>query len=396
VGKPGLLKQLNASVLLDAIRDEGPLSRPDLARLTGLSLPTVNVRVRRLVQAGYVREAGRTESRGGRRARLLEFNGKFGYVAGIDVGGHQVSAAVADLSGEVVSFERRPLGERVSGERILKGAWEVLCRELEERGIGVGDLMAIGVSTPGIVDPESGSVTCVPNIPGWSELRPDEQFGELIGKTVVVENNVNAAMEGEHWRGAARGARDAIFVAVGTGVGAGILIGGRLFRGWKGAAGEIGLQREFHDDEPLDAMFGPFERRASGIGIAERYRELAGEKRATARTIFEAAASGDELARRVVEEATSLLAGGLVNMCAVLAPELVVLGGGVARAGEALVGPIRERLERSLPAPPRCVLSELGDQASVVGAVRLALGAAYREEFSFGLKRDYQGRSVRA
>ena len=157
------------------------------------------------MQAGYVREAGRTESRGGRRARLLEFNGKFGYVAGIDVGGHQVSAAVADLSGEVVSFERRPLGERVGGERILEGAWEILCRELEEWGIGVGDLMAVGVSTPGIVDPESGSVTCVPNIPGWSELRPAERFGELTGKTVVVENNVNAAMEGEHWRGAARG-----------------------------------------------------------------------------------------------------------------------------------------------------------------------------------------------
>jgi len=145
-------------------------------------------------------------------------------------------------------------------------------------------------------------------------------------------------------------------------------------------------------------MFEPFERRASGIGIAERYRELAGEagKRATARTIVAAAASGDDLARRVVEETTSLLAGGLVNMCAVPAPEVVVLGGGVAWAGEALVGPIRHGLGRSLPTPPRCVLSELGAQASGVGAVRLALGAAYREEFSFGLKRDYEGRSVQA
>lgn len=386
VGKPGLLKELNASVLLDVIRDEGPLTRPDLARLTGLSLPTVNARVRRLLQAGYVREAGQTESRGGRRARLLEFNGKFGYVAGIDVGGHQVSAALADLSGELVSFERRPLGERVGGERIFEGAWEVLCRELKGQGIKVEDLMAVGISTPGIVDPEDGSVTLVPNIPGWSDLKPAERFGELTGKTVVVENNVNAAMEGEHWRGAARGVQNAVFVAVGTGVGAGILIGGKLFRGWQGAAGEIGLQREFHDDEPLDGMFGPFERRASGIGIAERYRELAGEVggRATARTIFAAAANGDELARRVVGEATSLLAGGLVNMCAVLAPELVVLGGGVARAGETLAGPIRHRLERSLPAPPRLVLSELGDRASVVGAVRLALKAANRKEFSFG------------
>lgn len=386
IGQPSLLKDLNVSVLLDTIRHEGPLSRPELAKRTSLSLPTVNARVRKLLTAGYVHEEGETESHGGRRARLLRFNARYGYVIGIDVGGHQVSVALADLAGELISFERRPLGEQVNGERILEEAWKALRAVLQERVLDPRDVMAVGVSTPGLVDPATGHVTFAPNIPGWSELEPARRFRELIGKTIVVENNVNAAAEGEHWRGAARGADNALFVAIGTGVGAGIIIGGRLYRGWQGAAGEIGLQRDFHDDEPLDGKFGPFERQASGLGIARRYRQLAGGNigRVTARTIFEAAANGDELAGRVVEETTSLLAGGLVNACATMAPEVVVLGGAVARAGEIIAAPIRHRLQNSLPVPPRLVVSELGDRASVVGVVRLALEEANRELFSFG------------
>lgn len=386
IGQPGLLKELNASVLLEAIRREGPVSRPELAKSTSLSLPTVNARVRRLLKAGYIREEGETESHGGRRARLLNFNSRYGYVLGIDVGGHQVSIALADLAGEIISFKRRPLGELVNGERILEEAWKAVREVLGEREVDIHDVMSVGVSTPGLVDPETGHVAFAPNIPGWSELDPARHFEELIGKRTVMENNVNAAAEGEHWRGAARGADNALFVAVGTGVGAGIIIEGRLYRGWQGAAGEIGLQRDFHDEEPLDGKFGPFEQQASGLGIARRYRQLVGASvgRVTARTVFEAAARGDELAKRVVEETTSLLAGGLVNTCAAMAPEVVVLGGAVARVGEILARPIRHRLQNSLPVPPRLVLSELGDRASVVGVVRLALEDANRELFSFG------------
>lgn len=376
---------MNAGVLLEAIRREGPVSRPALARATGLSLPTVNARVKRLLATGYVREEGETESRGGRRARLLKFNSSYGYVAGIDVGGHQVSVALADLGGEVVRFERRPLGERVSAERILEEVRRTLRTVLDQQGAKVGDIVACGVSTPGLVDPATGEVSYAPNIVGWSELEPAQRLGELVGRPVLMENNVNAAAQGEHRRGAARGVDDAVFVAVGTGVGAGIIVGGKLHRGWKGAAGEIGLQRDFDDDKPLEgALFGPFEQRVSGPSLARRYRELSGSTgKVTARTVFEAAAGGDELARRAVDETTSLLAGGLVNACAILAPEVLVLGGGVARAGEVLARPVRRRLQRALPAPPRVVISELGDRASVVGAVHMALEEANRRLFSF-------------
>lgn len=387
-GRPELLRELNVSLLLDLVRERGPLSRPELAAASGLSLPTVNARVRTLLEAGYVRESGQTESRGGRPARLLEFNGEFGHVAGIDVGGFRVTVAVADLAGRLISFERRPLGEWVDGERVMEVARTTLGEALAARSPNAGDLMAVGLSTPGLVDPATGSVDFVPNIPGWSEIEPAQQFERMTGTPVVVENDVNAAVEGERWRGVARGVQDVVFVSVGRGIGAGILIGGRLYRGLGGAAGEIGLQREFDDDEPLDGFFGPFERRASELGVIRRYREVAGTGADIgARSIFEAAEAGDGPARQVVDEASSLLAGGLVNACAVLAPELLVLGGHAARVGEKLVASVRGRLEHALPAPPRVALSELGDRAPVIGAVRLALEAANEKEFALSSAR---------
>lgn len=379
---------MNSSLLLETIRERGPISRPELAEITGLSLPTVNARVRRLVEAGYAHDVGKGESRGGKLAGLVEFNGRFGYVAGIDLGGFQVSISISDAAGKPVAFERRLLNKPVEGKKVADAASDVLEQTLRASSLTTSDLMVFGVSVPGIVDPKTGEVTAAANIPDWSSSNPLDRIEEAIARPMVIENNVNAAIVGERWRGAARSVTDAVFVAVGAGIGAGIVVGGQLHRGWLGSAGEVGLLRELHDDSPSPrGTLGPFERRASGPGIAARYRELSGvdNEDLTAQTVFEKAATGDTTARRVVDESVSYFAGGIVNICAVLAPELVVLGGGVARAGSALADPVRERLAKALPDPPRLVISELGDAASVTGAVRLALDEADRREFFFHL-----------
>lgn len=390
VGKPTLLKEINSRLLLRAIRDKGPVSRPQLSEMTSLSLPTVNARVKRLIEAEFVREAGHTarhtRSQGGKSAGLVEFNGKYGYVAGIDIGGHQVSlAVVADLTGDVVARERRVLEQPVDAEKVLEMIWASLDPTLAKEGIEASDLMAVGLSVPGAVDPITKEVTAVANVPGWAEAELTDRLSERLGRPLVIENNVNAAMEGERWLGAARGVRDAVFVAIGAGLGSGILMDGRIRSGWRGAAGEIGFQRDLQDDTPLQGVSGPLERAVSGRSIAARYRQLAEdtEKKVTARIVFESADHGDFTAQRVVHEVTSMLAGGIVNLCAVLAPELVILGGGVAGAGEQLVAPVRQRLEKALPYPPRLVLSELGDEASVLGAVRFALNEVDESEFNF-------------
>src|SRR5215216_865461 len=132
-GRPKLLRELNGKVLLNIIREQGPLSRPALSKLSGLSLPTVNARMRTLLEMGYVNELGQTKSRGGRPAQLLEFNGEFGYVLGIDVGGYQVSVALADLTGKLVAYERRRLSARAaeSGARRPDGSGALYARGCE-------------------------------------------------------------------------------------------------------------------------------------------------------------------------------------------------------------------------------------------------------------------------
>jgi predicted NBD/HSP70 family sugar kinase len=396
-GQPKLLRELNGKVLLNIIREQGPLSRPALSKLSGLSLPTVNARMRTLLEMGYVNGLGQTKSRGGRPAQLLEFNGKFGYVLGIDVGGYRVSVALADLTGKLVACERRRLSARVNGEHVRDAISEALRQVLAQRNLEPSALMAAGLSTPGVVNPRTGEVSLVPNIPGWAELEPATLLEELIGKPVVIENNVNAAVEGEHWRGVARDTQNVVFVDIGKGIGAGVLIEGKLYRGLGGAAGEIGLQRDFHDDERLDELFGPLERECSGLGMTKRYRELTGEDELVAvRDLFEKAYTGDKLAQRVAEESVSMFAGGLVNMCTVLAPELVVLGGEVASSGEALVDRVRRRLERALPFPPRVAMSSLEGRASIMGAVRMALRLALWEGLALDTRATSQQRDDRS
>jgi predicted NBD/HSP70 family sugar kinase len=386
-GQPKLLRELNSKVLLNIIREQGPLSRPALSRLSGLSVPTVNARMQTLLEMGYVNELGQTKSRGGRPARLLEFNAEFGYVLGIDVGSYQVSVALADLTGKLVACERRSLSVRVDGEQVREAISEALRQVLAQRNLEPSALMAAGLSTPGVVNPRTGEVALVPNIPGWAELEPATLLEELLGKPVVIENNVNAAVEGEQWRGVAQDTKNVVFVDIGNGIGAGILIEGKLYRGLGGAAGEIGLQRDFHDDVPLDELFGTLERKCSGLGMTKRYSELTGEDELVGvRDLFEKAHTGDKLAQQAVEESVSMLAGGLVNICTVLAPELVVLGGEVSSVGEALVDPVRRRLERALPFPPRVAVSSLEGRASILGAARMALRLA----LSKGLALDFR------
>lgn len=332
-GGPRLLRELNAGLLLRLLRERGPVSRPGLSRLSGLSLPTVNARMRTLLEAGFAREMGTAESSGGRPARLVKFNADFGCVAGVDVGGGRIRVTVADLTGRVLGREGRRLDGSPDG-RDGEYVRRIVTRLL--RGLLGSDknLLSLGLATPGLVEPDTGRVSFVPNIPGWEEVGPAEAFEEDFGVPVAVDNDVNAAMVGERWRGVARGVGNAIFVLTGRGVGAGVLIGGRIHRGFGGAAGEFGLQRAFDDDEPLGGLFGPLERKTSESGMVRRYRELGGAENVGVEELSARAEDGDGAARTALSETASLLSGGLVNACAVLAPELVVLGGGAGRMGE--------------------------------------------------------------
>ena len=256
----------------------------------------------------------------------------------------------------------------------------------------------IGVGTPGVVDPASGRISIAPQIAGWDGLDLGGHLEPRLGCPVVADNESRLSLLAECWRGAARDVQHVVYVQVGIGIGGALVLDGRLFRGKRGAAGEISYLLDVdepEDDAPGGTPTGPFERAAGGrayarLGAAAAaapegalLRELADDGEVSARTVFAAAARGDSAAAAIVAELTTRLARGVANVATVVDPDLVVLGGGIANAGAALLEPVERAVRAAVPFPPRIVLSELGDDGAALGAVRRALDAVDELHFSF-------------
>ena len=378
-GSPGLLRRLNSAAVLHAVRADGPVSRSDLARATGLSKPTVNAAVELLLEQGYVSEDGEAASgRPGRRPRLLRFASGLGHVLGIDIGANKVLVLVADLAGEVLATERR----RSEPDALLELVEDAAAQALLAAGVTPESLKAVGVGTPGVVDPGSGRVTLAPQLPGWEGIELGARLEPSFACPVLVDNEVRLSLLAERWRGAAQEIDDAFFVQIGIGIGGGVLFGGEVYRGATGAAGEIGYLPLFDEEEASDGL-GPFEHAAGGSAFA-RLAQRAGLAAVDAETVFAAAAAGDAVANQVLETLLDRLARGIAAAIVVLNPATVIVGGGISRAGEQLRGPLEQRIRALVPVPPRVILSQLGDEAVALGGVRLALQQVEQTLFDLG------------
>jgi predicted NBD/HSP70 family sugar kinase len=391
-GNPQLLRQLNSAHVLRAIRAHGPISRADLAKTIGLSKPTVKDVVEALVFDGIVVEEegdgdGRP-TRPGRPARLLRFRADLGNVLGIDIGADKLLVLVADLNGDVTATERRRVraADRADAAALLALVERTAADALAAAAVDRPSLRAVGVGTPGVVDPGSGRVSLAPQLGGWEGLALARRLEPSFPCPVLVENEVHLSMLAEQWRGAAQGVDDALFVQAGYGIGGGLLVGGRLYRGANGAAGEIGYLPVAGDGGPHDGL-GPFEHAAGGGAYARHGRRVLDEDAGTrllelaggdpdaidAEVVFAAARAGDVAAARVVETLVERLATGIAAAVVVLDPRAVIVGGGLSRAGDALLRPLTGRLGELVPIPPHVVLSDLGEEAVALGAVRLAV-----------------------
>jgi predicted NBD/HSP70 family sugar kinase len=384
---PRLLRRLNAQRVLDALRDGGTQRVTELVARTGLSRPTVDAVADDLVRLGWVAELAEQTPRRGRPARALAFRADAGYVAAIDIGEVKVRAAVADLRGQVVA-ER--LHEFDADDRLpeirsvaratLKDAGVSRARgaagspphaagasgapgaagsppPAAPRGHDVTHrrLLAACVSCTGAMDATRGRIIFSDALPHGFNLAGALQ--RTLAAPVVIENDCNLAVIGERWQGVARGTDDVICVLGGERIGAGIVVGGKLLRGHAGAAGELAF---------LDA----YAHEQQGRGIAQLVGVLAGQ---TPEAVFEAARAGDPTALHAVERAANWAGLAIVAMAQVVNPELVVIGGGVAGAGEVLLDPLRRLVEERVPIPPRIEASSLGARGPLVGAIRHAL-----------------------
>jgi glucokinase len=316
------------------------------------------------------------------------------YCGGIDVGGTKIASALFTREGDISAREKVPIDKAGGDAAALQVASRVAALAETARQAG-GRLAAVGVCVPGIAYPASGKVWA-PNIPGWDQYPLIERIREKPGGygrekiLLVLESDRSAYVAGEAWRGAAAGAADAVFLAVGTGIGAGIISGGRLLHGREdiaGAVGWFGLDPRF---KPEYAAMGCFEAEASGGSVARKARERLEQGRAsqmldlaggrpedvTAETVAEAARRGDPLALEVIAEAVTYLGMGIANIVSLLNPEVVVVGGGLFQAADLFLEPVRREVARwAQPLAGRAVrieVSRLGEDAGLYGCGQLA------------------------
>src|SRR5437763_357530 len=321
---PPLLKRLNEETVLEAIRGGAPISRAEIARRTGISKPTVSLALRALLEAALVRETPPDPSRPHYGAVFFEPVPDAAFVLGLDIGARFMRGALGDLAGHVRARRDVPLGGSTATSTVR--AIVDLCTSLAEsagRGLERIDEAVVGV--PGVVAPDNATVSLATNVPGIEDTAFARELRAALGIPVRLENDINLAALGEQWRGVARGIDDFLFLSIGTGMGAGLVLRGELHRGRNGAAGDldyalVGLGRD------VDPCAGAVAQLAERLAAAQAHT-TALTAPYDARAIFAAARPGDPVAREVVAAAARRIGLHVIPVGAVAEVELVVLGG---------------------------------------------------------------------
>jgi predicted NBD/HSP70 family sugar kinase len=382
------LRERNRRRVLSALRVAGVTSRAELARRTGLSRTTVSSLVGDLVREGLVAErvdAGSAAgSQGGRPPVLVSLDRRAGAAVGVDFGKSHVTVAVADLGHTVLAELRRALPSDHRAEDGLAAAAELVDLALEEAGVDRNLVLGVGMGLPGPIHADSGTVGSAAILPGWVGVTAARAMSDRLGLPVRVDNDANLGALAEHVWGAGAGVDDMIYVKLATGIGAGLVLGGRLYVGVGGTAGEIGHTIiDEHGPVCRCANRGCLETLASGAATLELLRPTLGPD-LTLTDLVELTVSGHPAARRVVADAGRHIGRAVANLVNLLNPSRVVVGGEMAACGDVLLEPLQQECARhainSASDDVEIHLGPLGDRAQVLGALALVLQDA--ETFS--------------
>lgn len=378
--------------LLRLVWSERQISRAELARRTGLSRSTITELVPALLATTLVVEAGVGPSSGGRRPILLQFRDDAFAILGVDLGATHVSVAVMDLRGSVLAWQHRDFAvqEDPEGARALVTR---LCRStLTAARVERDRLIGIGVALPSPIDPRHPERLHRLTLPKWNQEHRLRRLEEQFGVPVLFDNDANVGALAEHYWGAARGVSDFTFIKMGTGVGAGHVFNGSIYRGAAGVAGEIGhLSIDLHGRPCNCGNRGCLQTYVSAPSLVARAAELLPEYPAstlhqcplTIQALESAALDDDPLALRVVGEAGEYLGIATTSLVNLLNPSAVIIGGGVSRLGERLLAPMRTTVERrtfaSTASPVTLRVSDLGERDVAMGAATLVFDALLQD-----------------
>jgi glucokinase-like ROK family protein len=376
-GSQASLRAANQRRVLRVVQQAGALSQAEIARLTGLSPASVSNIVRELSRARLLTLGW--GSSGGRRARSVRLSQAAGVAVGVDFGHSHLRVAVGDLCQQVLAERHVPMDVDASAADGFTAAGRLLRLSLSEAGVRLPDVVAVGMGVPGPIDATTGRLASSSILPGWAGVRVAEAFGEHIGVPVLVDNDANLGALGEFTSGAARGRQNIAYIKISTGVGAGLVIGGRIYHGVGGTAGEIGhMTIDERGRVCRCGNRGCLETYASAPFLLELLRHCHGPGLTTQR-LLELAAAGDTGCRRVLDDAGRHVGIAVANLCNLLNPDTVVVGGPLAAAGDLLLDPIRDTVRRHAIASAAdqvtIVPSELGPRAEVLGALAMAVAA---------------------
>jgi glucokinase-like ROK family protein len=387
-GDQALVREINLSIILNALRDHSPVSRASLASVTGLNKTTVSSLIQQLIDAHFVSEIGfgKTEDTG-RPGILLELNPAAGYIIGAEIGVDFISVALSNFAAEITWRHQEQIDPDHDQAAILKRTLEIISQAAGHAGRGSAPILGLGLGVPGLVDVSSGVLLFAPNL-RWRDVPLREILEATFDFPIFVDNEANLAALGESYFGVARGARSVLYVSAGVGLGGGIILDSRLLPGAAGFVGEVGHMTVVLDGlqcncgnrgcwETVVSQEALFRRIRQSIGRGERsmLAEVThGDLQAlTVPMVVDAAREGDRVARGAIEETGLYLGIGLANLVNALNPEIVVFGGTLSLASEFLLPVVervlQERALRWLTETMRLLSAQYGTDACTMGGI---------------------------
>ena len=372
--------------VFETVRTNSPITRHEIAEVSGLSKPTVNEALDILLKRKLINmDKGSLTSISGKpgpKAQNISFNKDRKKIVGIDIGSSKIRVLLSDLDGNLIASRAEPTPHNGGRAATLSKVEDLVLQILREGAVKISQVGAMVAGSPGTINPTTGEITRAYNLPEWENFSLSDELSRLLKKDVHVENEAHLAIYGEHWKGGAKELGNAAAMSIGVGIGLGLLIDGQVYRGFNGIAGEVGnlpLEMAGSIQSPANANF---EFQASAVGLERKFEkerksrgakeiiEAASNGIVTAQVIYSAAANGNSLGIALVKEQLNLLSRGIASVCCITNPEVFILGGGLAPALVPHLDSISKMVQEITLIAPKIMISELKDLATAYGALR--------------------------